>query len=173
MGIARDLGLLMLRLAVGVSSFSQGTRQLFGWFGGDAPVETADTTSATEVEREERSARLSGVLATGGGALLSLGLATGPVAAALAANMAVASATRVPSGLPRVREGYEVPATYALVGATLALTGPGRFSVDHVIGGALNRPWMRALALVGALISVTYLIASRIAVVEERDDDED
>jgi hypothetical protein len=38
--------------------------------------------------------------------------------------------------------------TYALVGSTFALTGPGRFSVDAVTGEVFNRPWMRALALV-------------------------
>jgi putative oxidoreductase len=172
MGMTRDLGLLMLRLAVGASCIGHGVQQLFGWFGGGRTEEAADTMSAAEVSPGERNVRLSGALATGGGALLALGLATGPVGAALAGNMAVASATRAPSGLFHISEGYEVPATYALVGTTLALTGPGRFSVDHVTGGALNRPWMRALALLGALISAAYLIASRTAVVEAQDDED-
>ena len=63
--------------------------------------------------------------------------------------------------------------TYALVGTTFALTGPGRFSVDHLIGGALNRPWMRALALIGALASAAYLIVTRSPVGPEREDGED
>jgi putative oxidoreductase len=172
MGMTRDIGLLVLRVAVGATCFSHGARQLFGWFGGRTE-EAADSISATEVEPGERNVWFSGALATGGGTLLALGLATGPVAAALAGNMAVARATRAPSGLLQISEGYELPTIYALLGATLAFTGPGRFSVDNVTGGALNRPWMRALALVGALVSAAYLISTRTAVVEEPDDDED
>jgi putative oxidoreductase len=63
--------------------------------------------------------------------------------------------------------------TYALVGSTFALTGPGRFSVDQLTGEAINRPWMRALALVGALAAAAVLVSSRGAVVAERDDSEE
>lgn len=63
--------------------------------------------------------------------------------------------------------------TYALVGTTLALTGPGRYSVDQLTGGALNRPWMRVLAVIGALVSAAYLIATRTTVADESDDNED
>ena len=45
--------------------------------------------------------------------------------------------------------------------------------MDQLTGGALNRPWMRVLALIGALVSAAYLIATRTTVAEESDDDED
>jgi putative oxidoreductase len=170
MGTARDLGLLMLRVGVGASCFSRGAKELFG---GGGVEETAETTSAWGSEPGARNVRLSGVLETGGGALLALGLATGMVGAALIGNMIVASSVRTPNGFVDIREGYELPVTYALVGTLLALTGPGRFSVDHVIGGALNRPWMRVLALIGALASAAYLVVMRSAVLAERDDIED
>ena len=80
MGTGRDLGLLMLRLGVGASCFTRGARELFGWFGGVG--ETVETTSALGSKPGERNVRLSGVLETGGGALLALGLATGTVGAA-------------------------------------------------------------------------------------------
>ena len=173
MGTGRDLGLLMLRLGVGASYFIRGAKELFGWFGGGGAGDTVETTSALGSTSGERNVRLSGVLETGGGALLALGLATGTVGAALTGNMIVASSVQTPNGSLNISEGYELPVAYALVGTTLALAGPGRFSVDHLIGGSLNRPWMRALALIGALASAAYLIATRSAVLAERDDDED
>jgi putative oxidoreductase len=159
-------------MGFGASCFSRGAQKLFGWFGGRR-VEDTGEMSSTGIEPGERNARLTGVLEAGGGALLALGLATGPVAAALAGNMIVASSVHARNGLFGPDEGYEVPVTYALLGTTFALTGPGRFSVDHLLGGALNRPWMRALALIGALASAAYLIVIRSPVVPERDDSED
>ena len=173
MGTARDLGLLMLRVGVGAACFSHGTQKLFGWFGGGGVEETAQAMSAMGFEPGERNARTAGLLETGGGAMLALGLATGPVGAALTGNMIVASSVHAPNGFFNTNGGYELPVTYALVGSTFALTGPGRFSVDHLTGEALNRPWMRALALVGALATAAVLVSSRGAVVAERDDSEE
>ena len=127
--------------------------------------------SSMGFEIGDTNARLAGVLETGGGALLALGLATGPAGAALTGNMIVASSVHVRDGFFNTEEGYELPVTYALVGTILALTGPGRFSV-HLTGGVLNRPWMRALALIGALASAAYLIATRSAVLAEREDNQ-
>ena len=83
--------------------------------------------SAMGFEPGERNARTAGVLETAGGAMLALGLATGPVGAA---NMIAASSVHAPNGFFNTDGGYELPVTYALVGSTFALTGPGRFSLD-------------------------------------------
>ena len=173
MGTARDLGLLMLRVGVGAACFSHGAQKLFGWFGGGGVEETAQAMSAMGFEPGERNARTAGLLETAGGAMLALGMATGPVGAALTGNMIVASSVHAPNGFFNTNGGYELPVTYALVGSTFALTGPGRFSVDHRTGEALNRPWMRALALAGALATAAVLVSSRGAVVAERDDSEE
>jgi putative oxidoreductase len=163
----------MLRMAFGASCFSHGAQKLFGPVGGRGAEEMAEYTTTEDFEPVERNGRLAGVLEAGGGALLALGLATGPVAAALAGDMIVSSSLRARNGLFDTDDGYELPVTYALIGTTFALAGPGRFSVDHLIGGALNRPWMRALALIGALASAAYLIVTRSAVVAESEDSED
>ena len=172
MGTARDLGLLMLRVGVGASCFSHGAQKLFGWFGGGGVEQTAEAMGAMGFEPGERNALTAGLLETAGGAMLALGLATGPVGAALTGNMIVASSVHAPNGFFNTNGGYELPVTYALVGSTFALTGPGRFSLDQVTGEALNRPWMRALAILGALGTAAALVSSRNAVVAERDDSE-
>jgi putative oxidoreductase len=163
----------MLRVAFGASCFSHGAQKLFARFGSRGAEELGEYTTTDDFEPVDRDGRLAGVLEAGGGALLALGLATGPVAAALAANMIVSSSLRARNGLFDSDDGYELPVTYALIGTTFALAGPGRFSVDHLIGGALNRPWMRALALIGALVSAAYLIVARSPVGPEREEDED
>jgi putative oxidoreductase len=160
-------------MAFGASCFSHGAQKLFGWFGGRGAEEMDEYTTTDDFQQGEGNGRLSGVLEAGGGALLALGLATGPVAAALAGKMIVSSSLRVRNGLFDTDDGYELPVTYALIGTTFALAGPGRFSLDHLIGGALNRPWMRALALIGALVSAAYLIVARSPIGPEREEDED
>jgi putative oxidoreductase len=163
---------LLLRMAFGASSISHGVQKLLGRFGGGVE-ETGEPMSTGDFEPGERNVRLAGVLEAGGGVLLVLGLATGPVAAALAGKMIVSSSVRARNGLLNLDDGYELPVTYALIGTTFALTGPGRFSVDHLIGGGLNRPWMRGLALIGALVSAAYLILTRSPDGPEREEGED
>jgi putative oxidoreductase len=170
MGTARDLGLMMLRVGVGASCVSHGAQQLTGRLGDGGAEDTAETSA--ELEPAEPDIRPSAVLETAGGALLALGLASGPVSAALTGNMIVASSGQPRNGLVHTGEEYQRAVAYALVGSTLALTGSGRFSLDHLTGTALNRPWMRVLALIGALTTAAYLVTIRSGVLEE-DDEED
>jgi putative oxidoreductase len=171
MGTARDLGLMMLRVGVGASCVSHGAQQLTGRLG-DGGAEDPAETRAVGLEPAELDIRPSAVLETAGGALLALGLASGPVSAALTGNMIVASSGQPRNGLVQTSEEYQRAVAYALVGSTLALTGPGRFSLDQLTGRALNRPWMRVLALIGALTTAAYLVTIRSVVLEE-DDEED
>ena len=104
---------------------------------------------------------LAGLAEFGGGTLLALGLATGPAGASLAGEMTVASSTHAPQGFFNTSGGYELPATFGLVGVALAMTGPGRFSVDHFLGHRLNRRWMALATLASGLGSAAYMISTR------------
>ena len=116
MGTARDLGLLMLRVGVGAACFSHGAQKLFGWFGGGGVGgdRRGDERHGLRARRAQRPHRR--LLETAGGAMLALGLATGPVGAALTGNMIVASSVHAPNGFFNTNGGYELPVTYALVG---------------------------------------------------------
>jgi len=109
----------------------------------------------------KRNALLSGVAEFGGGTLLALGLATGPAGAAVTGNMAVAASTHVPNGFFNTNGGYELPATYGLVGTTLALIGPGRFSLDQATGHVFNRRWMAFAGLMSSIAGAAYMITTR------------
>ncbi|MER6968943.1 RpiR family transcriptional regulator, partial [Streptomyces halstedii] len=53
--------------------------------------------------------------------------------------------------------GYEYAASLGLAAAGLAVTGPGRLSVDHALGHAVNRGWMVPIAL-GVTAAVTAVV---------------
>jgi putative oxidoreductase len=158
-----DFGLLAIRLGVGSALVAHGTQKLFGWFGGYGPDGTGQWMSSMGFTGDgKRNAILAGLGEAGGGALLALGLATGPAGAAVTGTMAVAGSTHVPNGFFNADGGFELPATFALVGTALALGGPGRFSLDHVLGHRLNRRWMALTGLAVTLGSAAYLITTRV-----------
>ena len=71
------------------------------------------------------------------GAALIIGLLTGPAAAGLIAVMFVAFwSVHKNNGffIFRPGEGWEYVATLAIIGATIALAGPGSASVDNALG---------------------------------------
>ncbi len=163
----RDLGLLALRLGVGGVVAAHGAQKLFGWFGGGGLKGTGGFFESMGFEPGDRNALAAGLAEAGGGTLLALGLATGPAGAALTGNMIVASSVHAPKVFA-TEGGLELPATYALAGAALALTGPGRYSLDAATGGVLSKPWLTGVALVSAVGSAAFLISQRAKVLAAR-----
>lgn len=157
-----DAGLLALRLGVGGALAAHGAQKLFGSFGGYGPAGTGQWMASLGFKGSGKvNAVLAGLGEFGGGTMLALGLATGPAGAAVAGTMAVAGSTHTPNGFFNTSGGYELPGTYGLVGVVLGLTGPGRFSVDHLLGHTLNRKWMALTGLAATLGSAAFLIATR------------
>ncbi|MET1008408.1 MAG: DoxX family protein [Propionibacteriaceae bacterium] len=157
-----NIGKLALRLGVGGALAAHGSQKLFGWFGGYGPDGTGQWMDSLGFAGSgKRNAILAGLGEFGGGTLLALGLATGPAGAAVAGTMTVAGSTHVPNGFFNTGGGYELPATFGLVGTSLALGGPGKYSLDHVLGHRLNRKWMAVAGLVATIGSAAYLISTR------------
>ncbi|WP_375422946.1 DoxX family protein [uncultured Friedmanniella sp.] len=168
MGKASDFGLLVIRLGVGGACVAHGAQKLFGAFGGGGIKGTGAFFDSAGFVPGERNALLAGLCEAGGGALLALGLAAGPAGAAVAGNMIVASSTHVSNGFFAMGGGYELPATFGLVGAAIAVGGPGRYSIDALSGHALDKPWMRGVALASAVAAASYLIGERAKVLADR-----
>jgi putative oxidoreductase len=166
----RDLGLLAIRLTVGGAGIAHGTQKLFGWFGGGGIAGTSRAMNSMGFEPPERSARMAGLAEAGGGALLALGLATGAGGSALTGAMTTAASVHKDGGggYFATNGGYELPLTFGVVGSALALGGPGRYSLDHLTADALNRPWMRFVALGASLGSAFYLIKQKRALVDAK-----
>jgi putative oxidoreductase len=157
----RDLGLLALRVGTGAVLAAHGTQKLLGWFGGGGLAGTTSAMESMGYTPPKASALAAGLGEAGGGALLAVGLATPMAGAAAAGTMAGAAAVHVPNGFFAMGGGYEYPAFLGFVAAALAVTGAGRFSLDHALGHALDRHWMVPAALVGAGAATLAVVGSR------------
>ncbi|WP_229858963.1 DoxX family protein [Streptomyces poonensis] len=157
----RDLGLLLLRLGTGGVLAAHGTQKLFGWFGGHGLEGTGGWMESIGYKPGKQSALAAGLAETGGGALLALGLATPAAGAAAAGAMAGAAAVHMPNGFFAQEGGYEYAAALGLTATGLAVTGPGRLSLDHASGHALNRGWMVPLALAGTAAVTSLVVGAR------------
>jgi putative oxidoreductase len=153
----RDLGLLLLRLGTGGILAAHGTQKLFGWFGGHGLAGTGQFMESVGYAPGKASATAAGLAEAGGGTLLALGLATPAAGAAAAGAMAGAAAVHMPNGFFAQEGGYEQAASLGLAAAGLAVTGPGRLSVDHALGHVLDRGWMVPAAL-GVTAAATALV---------------
>ena len=130
-----DIGLLLLRLAVGVTLAAHGTQKLFGWVGGPGLDGMGHGMEALGFFPGRRHALLAGLTEVGGGVLLALGFLT-PVAASIVfAVMLVAGASvHAKKGFFLTSGGYEYTLVLGLAGLSLAFTGPGGLSVDAILG---------------------------------------
>ncbi|MEV7685297.1 DoxX family membrane protein [Streptomyces bungoensis] len=157
----RDLGLLLLRLGTGGVLAAHGAQKLFGWFGGHGLEGTGQFMESVGYAPGRASATAAGLAETGGGALLALGLATPAAGAAAAGAMAGAAAILVPNGFFAQEGGYEYAASLGLAAAGLAVTGPGRLSLDHALGHLFDRGWMVPAALATAAAAATVVVGAR------------
>ncbi|MEU1402410.1 DoxX family membrane protein [Streptomyces sp. NPDC005728] len=153
----RDLGLLLLRLGTGGVLAAHGTQKLFGWFGGHGLEGTGQFMESVGFAPGRASATAAGLAEAGGGTLLALGLATPAAGAAAAGAMAGAAAVHMPNGFFAQSGGYEYAATLGLNAAGLAVTGPGRLSLDHALGHVFDQGWMVPVAL-GVTAAVTAVV---------------
>jgi putative oxidoreductase len=164
-----DIGLLLLRLTVGLTLAAHGTQKLFGWFGGPGLDATGQFFAMLGFVPGRRHALMAGLVETGGGLLLALGLVT-PVAAALVFSvMLVAAVTvHIKKGFFAQNGGYEYTLVLGVAGLTVAFTGPGSLSLDALFGHHLSGAvWGLAAFLVGLLGGAIQIALRRPATQSE------
>ncbi|MFE5398147.1 DoxX family protein [Streptomyces sp. NPDC056568] len=157
----RDLGLLLLRLGTGGVLAAHGAQKLLGWFGGGGIAGTGEAMEAMGYAPGRASATAAGLAEAGGGTLLALGLATPAAGAAAAGAMVGAAAVHAPNGFFAMAGGYEYAASLGLTAAGLAVAGPGRFSLDHALGHAVNRNWMVPAAFAATAAATAVIVGAR------------
>ncbi|ALG86909.1 DoxX family protein [Gordonia phthalatica] len=169
-----DLGLLLLRVAIGATFTVHGLQKLTGWFNGPGPNGFADfLTNAPNPSIGFNSdittilAFVAGVSETAGGILLVLGLLTPIAGAAVLSSILVALTYRVTlaGGLwffaaDGGGNGIELEAVLAAAAAALILTGPGTYSVDRRWGWSRRPAWgSGAWLLIGIGVAVaTWMV---------------
>ena len=153
---ALDLGLLVIRLVVGVTMAAHGTQKLFGWFDGGGIAGTGGFFESSGYPQGETMAWIAGLSETLGGIGLIAGLFTPLAAAAILGVMINAIAVKG-TGEFFAPKGIEYDLVLACTAAGLALTGPGRVAFDHYLPGLRYHRLAYGIAAI-ALAAVTAAV---------------
>jgi putative oxidoreductase len=166
-----SLGLLVLRVVVGLLFFGHGAQKLLGWFGGHGLSGTGAFFESMGFPQGKRQAFTAGLFEAGGGLLIALGLVTPFAAAALIAVMTVAVIkVHFQKGVWVTEGGYEYNAVLAAVVFALAGVGAGNWSLDHALSlNVHGTGWALAALGAGILGGLVPLAEARLAA-SRRDD---
>ncbi|MCX4524502.1 DoxX family membrane protein [Streptomyces sp. NBC_01551] len=157
--VTHDVGLLVLRLVVGLSMVGHGMQKLFGWFGGPGLSATGKGFTLAGYPAGDAMAVIAGLSETLGGLGLALGLLTPLAGAALIGIFInVLDVRGLSAFFPP--KGVELEVLLLAGALTLTLTGPGRFSVDHFLPVLReSRPRYSVLAVVlGVVVGLIVLL---------------
>ena len=146
-----SVGLLALRIVVGLAMAAHGSQKLFGWFGGHGLAGTGGFFEMLGFRPGRTFALAAGLTEVASGILIALGL-LGPVGPALMLSVMIVAAVTVhwKNGFFAASNGIEVNTLFSIAAIALAFTGFGTFSIDALIG-------------IDTLITPTVAIAALIA----------
>ncbi len=128
------LGLLLIRVVVGLSLAAHGAQKVFGWFGGHGLEGTGGFFESIGIKPGKTMAFLAGGAELVGGLLFALGLLT-PVAALLIAITMLVAIFKVhaPNGFWVTSNGYEFNLVLIVIVVGVALVGAGSYSLDAIL----------------------------------------
>ena len=159
-----NIGLLLLRLAVGLTIAAHGAQILFGWCGGPGLDATSQFFETIGFRPGRRHAAMAGLGEVVGGLLLTLGLVTPLGAAAVIIVMIVGIfSVHINKGFFSQNGGYEYNLLLATAALTIALTGPGSLSLDALLGNSPSGLSAGLAALFFAILASVVILAQRRA----------
>src|SRR5437868_9084617 len=159
-----NLGLLILRVVVGLLFVGHGAQKLFGIWGGHGLAGTAGFFEAIGLKPGRVHATAAGLMEFAGGALLALGLLTPFAAAALIAVMTAAViSVHFTKGLWSTEGGYEYNLVLAAAAFALAAVGPGAWSLDRALSLSMHSVvWAIGAFVVGAAGGIGAIVSARM-----------
>ncbi len=126
-----NIGLLIIRLVVGLLFVGHGAQKLFGSFGGYGLKGTGGWFESIGMKPGVTIALFAGLAELIGGILFAIGLLT-PLAAIMIAGTMIMAIIKVhgQNGLWATSNGYEYNLTLIAVVIGIALIGPGQYALD-------------------------------------------
>ncbi len=157
-----DLGLLLLRLAVGGPFVGHGLQKVLGIWGGPGPAGFARVLDGYGFTDPTLLSWVTGLTELLGGGLVVLGLVTPLAAAGLLAVMLNVVLIKVGTPFFAGTGGWELELVLGLAAAAVVLTGPGRVALDN--GRAWHRnpaPWGLVCLVVGVVAGLAVRLLLR------------
>lgn len=164
MAVSANLGLLILRLVVGLTIAAHGSQKLFGWFGGSGFSKWTQGLDKQGFKPAPLWSSLTVLGELGGGLSLATGFLTPLGAAGIFSAMFMAAKSHWKNGFWNRNHGIEFP--LSLLGSALAvgLTGPGSYALDTLFGINLPTPLLfLVLAGAGLLVDLYGMFITRPA----------
>ncbi|MEI5131485.1 DoxX family protein [Streptomyces libani] len=156
-----DAGLLLLRLALGLTMAAHGAQKLFGWFGGPGLDGTGQFFTMSGYPAGRTMAVVAGLTETLGGLGLAAGLLTPLAGAAVVGTMINALAVKWGGGF-FAPKGVEYELLLTVGAAALTLTGPGRCAIDRFLPALrAARPVHGVVALVLGVVMAAGVLLVR------------
>lgn len=125
-----NIGLLVIRVVVGLTFVGHGVQKLFGWFGGGGPAGTGQWLQSLGIKSASTAwAVAAGLFEFVGGILFAAGEWTALGAALIAVVMVDAMLTvHVKNGFWISNNGFEYTFMIIAVVIAIALIGPGEYT---------------------------------------------
>jgi putative oxidoreductase len=162
MTMSLSLGLLVLRVVVGLTMAGHGAQKVFGWWGGPGLKAWTEGVARMRIRPAVPFAWLAALAELGGGLLLALGLLSPLGSLAIIGTMLVAIATvHWPNGFWNTKRGYEFNLTLIAAVVAVGLAGPGTYSLDHAVGFHLPEPATFLIGVVAVILGVAGMLGFR------------
>lgn len=154
------LGLLLLRLVIGLIFVGHGAQKLFGIFGGHGLTGTAQFMGQLGLHPAKGWAVTAALAEFVGGLLLALGLLM-PLGSWLIIGVMLVAITRVHwnKGFWNSQGGYEYNVVLTALALVLGLLGAGTYSLDAVFGLFIAEPQTFLFGLLALLVLLAVAIA--------------
>ncbi|MFD9886987.1 DoxX family protein [Streptomyces alboflavus] len=153
-----DVGLLLLRLAVGLTMAAHGSQKLFGWFDGNGLDATAAFFASDGYKAAKTMAWVAALTETLCGLGLAIGLLTPLAGAGILGIMLNAMAVKWGGGFFSP-EGVEYDIVLLAGAVSVALAGPGRLAADELLPVLRDHRFSRGVAaVVLGVVSAAFVL---------------
>jgi putative oxidoreductase len=160
---AISIGLLLLRIVIGLAMAAHGSQKLFGWFGGHGLAGTGGFFEMLGFKPGRFFAFAAGATEMLSGVLVAAGF-LGPIGPALMVSVMIVAAATVhwKNGYFAQSNGIELPVMFSVAAVALAFTGFGQYSLDALTGlGTFFTPVEAVVALVIGVVAAIGNISLR------------